>query len=93
MSPGALDRIAGNCSWLVLVTSSLGLLVLYVVCERVGSWYRLRHFKGPPLAAFSRVWLARSSTGGRLHLDLKEVNEKYGMLTNCVAGVGECTAC
>ncbi|KAL3426423.1 cytochrome P450 [Phlyctema vagabunda] len=44
------------------------------------SWYRLRHFKGPPIASLTRFWLARHVWGGRMHLDFHDVNQKYGSL-------------
>ncbi|PKS11176.1 hypothetical protein jhhlp_002937 [Lomentospora prolificans] len=62
----------------------LGLLVLgsitSSVTRRIYAWYRLRHIKGPFWAAFSRWWLVRHVSGGTMHTDLYEVNEKYGPL-------------
>lgn len=62
----------------------LGLLVVGSVTSsitrRIYAWYRLRHIKGPFWAAFSRWWLVRHVSGGTMHLDLYEVNEKYGAL-------------
>lgn len=65
-------------SWGSLVLISLCITGLYLV-QSFRSWYRLRHFKGPRFAAFSRLWLARHVAGGTMHLDFQEVNEKYGM--------------
>jgi len=45
------------------------------------SWYRLRHFKGPTIAALTRFWLARKISAGGMHHDLQAVNEKYGKLS------------
>ncbi|KID94024.1 benzoate 4-monooxygenase cytochrome P450, partial [Metarhizium majus ARSEF 297] len=39
---------------------------------------RLKHIPGPPSAGFSIWWLLRSTLGGRTHLDLYEVCQKYG---------------
>jgi len=57
----------------VLIASSVVLVV-----QRLRSWYRLRQFKGPLLASFSRIWLVRKVVGGTMHLDFQEVNAKYG---------------
>lgn len=73
-----MDQIAKN--WTSAVSILLLLLVLTSIVQRIRAWYRLRHFKGPLSAAFSRLWLIRHSTGGRLHLDFAEVTEKYGSL-------------
>ncbi|KAL2061574.1 hypothetical protein VTL71DRAFT_6951 [Oculimacula yallundae] len=44
------------------------------------SWLRLRHFKGPTIAALTRFWLARKISAGDMHHDLQAANEKYGSL-------------
>ncbi|KAK0118344.1 hypothetical protein ONS95_012634 [Cadophora gregata] len=43
-------------------------------------WYRLRHFKGPRIAALTRFWVARKISAGGMHHDLQAVNERYGSL-------------
>ncbi|KEZ44049.1 hypothetical protein SAPIO_CDS3787 [Scedosporium apiospermum] len=62
----------------------LGLLVVgsvtSSVARRIYAWYRLRHIKGPFWASFSRWWLVQHVSGGTMHTDLLEVNEKYGPL-------------
>jgi hypothetical protein len=62
--------------WIFLILIFVGGLLLL---QALRSWYRLRHFKGPLFAAFSRIWLVRRLRGGRLHLDFQEVNQKYGL--------------
>lgn len=42
------------------------------------SWYRLRAFPGPFVAAMSKLWIVRSVLNKTLHLDLKQVCEEYG---------------
>lgn len=83
-SAGVIGRIAGHWSSTVLI--ALGFLVVYAVGQRIRGWYSLRHFKGPFSAGFSRLWIFRRSTGGRLHLDLAEVNDKFGMHTSNTNG-------
>ena len=72
--PDYFSRYAnGWGSWILL--SATGLILL----RKFQSWYRLRHFKGPFIASLTRLWLVRCITGGRMHLDFQEVNQKYGM--------------
>jgi len=73
--PNARNQSVG--SWIVTILVSL--VGIWVV-QKFRSWYRLRHFKGPFLAGISRLWLVRSISGGRFHLDFMEVNQKYGIL-------------
>ncbi|KAK4209072.1 cytochrome P450 [Rhypophila decipiens] len=65
--------ISGALAILALI--SLG---LYSIITTLKQYLRLRHIPGPPLAPFTRLWLARSETGGRLYKDVYEVNQKYG---------------
>lgn len=64
-------------NWKVLLIASLLVAVLAVFVQCFRSWYRLRSFKGPFLATISDLWLIRHVTGGRIHLDLFDVTEKY----------------
>lgn len=64
--------------------SAAGVALLLVVWSAISTarqYIRLRHIKGPPSSGFSKWWLIRSVGGGRTHLDLYEVCEKYGILT------------
>lgn len=56
------------------------ILAAWTVISTVRQYFRLRHFKGPPTSGLSKWWLMRSVGGGRTHLDLYEVCEKYGGL-------------
>jgi hypothetical protein len=69
-----LNQPVGN--WVGVILASI--VGVYLV-QTFRSWYRLRHFKGPFIAALSRIWLVRTISGGRMHLDFQEVNQKYGM--------------
>lgn len=64
--------------WPTLAAISLSIVVISLI-RRLHAWHRLRQFNGPFWAAFSRWWMIRKVGGGRTHLDLREVNDKYGM--------------
>jgi hypothetical protein len=71
----------------------LAALITTTIVVRVRTWLRLRHFPGPPLAAWSKLWLLRKTSGGRFHLDTAEACEKYGKLLQyryCRAGEVRC---
>ncbi|EEY20300.1 pisatin demethylase [Verticillium alfalfae VaMs.102] len=61
----------------VLAGSTL-LFALWTAVSVFRQYLRLRHIRGPRLAGFSQWWLVRRVGGGRTHLDLYEVCEKYG---------------
>ncbi|TGJ88398.1 hypothetical protein E0Z10_g327 [Xylaria hypoxylon] len=54
-----------------------GALAAFIIKSSV-TWYRLRRFPGPFLAATSKLWLAKGIVQKNLHLELKRVCEKYG---------------
>ncbi|KAH0537762.1 hypothetical protein FGG08_005510 [Glutinoglossum americanum] len=74
-------------SFLVLLTCYLSLFlrldtltaafVLVFAASCAKSRYRLREFKGPFLAKFTKLWVHRASRSGRFHLELWETYEKY----------------
>lgn len=64
----------------VLLGGAVLLLIVSNTVSTVRQYYRLRHIKGPLLACFSKLWLLKRVGGGRAHLDLYEVCEKYGKL-------------
>ncbi|KAK3324928.1 cytochrome P450 [Apodospora peruviana] len=54
---------------------ALTALVAYYILSSIIAWYRLRHFKGPFLASFSYLWLAKTTTSGtawKTYFDLQE---------------------
>lgn len=70
-----------------MATSSLNvfpvgslILALLTVAHSIRSYRRLSHIPGNPLAAISRLWLLKSLWGNRTHLNLFEVNLRYGPL-------------
>ncbi|KAL5322290.1 hypothetical protein ACEPPN_010262 [Leptodophora sp. 'Broadleaf-Isolate-01'] len=54
-------------------------LSLFVV-QTLIAWNRLRHVKGPWLAGFSKLWLIRVVSGGKMHWEFVNVNKQYGSL-------------
>jgi hypothetical protein len=73
--------VASDLSPVVLsVGGAAALLLAWSIISTIRQYFRLSHFKGPLSAGFSQWWLIRSVGGGRTHLDLYEVCEKYGEL-------------
>ncbi|KAI9767075.1 MAG: hypothetical protein M1839_004632 [Geoglossum umbratile] len=54
--------------------------IVSLLVERFLVYRRLRQFKGPRLAAFSKLWLMRCTLKGTMHLDVADVCSKYGHL-------------
>jgi hypothetical protein len=74
ISPGLLARASPTTVAAVVAT----LAVSWFSVSSFRSYWRLRHIKGPPLAAWSIWWLVRTVGGTRAYLDFWEVNQKYG---------------
>ena len=53
-------------------------LALVTVVYYFRRWYRLRDFKGPWLASFSEVWLAKTALSGSFHTILMDASKQYG---------------
>lgn len=52
----------------------------YSVALRFIEWHKLRHIPGPPLAAWSRLWLLRHVMSGKLCKRVEEVCGEYGKM-------------
>lgn len=76
-------------NWKVFASILLVIGIGIFIAQTFHAWYRLRHVKGPFLASFSKLWLLRAVSGGRMHLDFAEACQKYGMLDASPAGVLE----
>lgn len=72
----AFAKAQGN--WRTIISSLLVFLAALVAADVYRSWYRLRHIKGPFSASLSKLWLIRRTAGGRMHLDFRDVCQKYG---------------
>ena len=60
--------------------ASISTVSLLAIINTGRSYRRLSHIPGPPLAAISRLWIVKGHLGTRFHLNLYEVNKKYGPL-------------
>ncbi|RFN54531.1 pisatin demethylase [Fusarium flagelliforme] len=54
--------------------------VTYLVISSVRQFYRLRHFQGPAWAAWTKLWLLRTVTSGRMHQIFYTTTKKYGSI-------------
>jgi hypothetical protein len=54
--------------------------VAFLVISTIRRFYRLRHFQGPSSAAWSKLWLLRTVTSGKMHRIIYETSKKYGMI-------------
>lgn len=64
-----------------LIPTLLIALLTWTVVRRFAAYWRLRQFRGPFLASWSRIWLVGTIVGGELHLVFQDVNAKYGKIT------------
>ncbi|KAJ4175219.1 hypothetical protein NW754_005639 [Fusarium falciforme] len=58
----------------------IGVLIFWSGISTWRQYNRLRDFKGPRLAGFSKWWLIRTVGSGRAYLDFWEVTKKYGSI-------------
>jgi hypothetical protein len=56
----------------------LGAGILYLAVREWLSYRKLRHIRGPRLAAFSQLWLFNVTTKGDLYLTMGDALRKYG---------------
>ncbi|KAF4556516.1 Cytochrome P450-like protein 48 [Elsinoe fawcettii] len=52
--------------------------IVLLTLQSLSSYFRLRQFPGPKLAAFSRLWMLKCVYNKDLHLQLKAACDKYG---------------
>jgi len=62
---------------------ALGILISFLAVLTTRAWLRLQHIPGPFSAGFSNWWQLKHSINGRLHLEMAETCEKYGMVSVC----------
>ena len=79
MTPASTIAQALN-NWKTLSWAVFGLLVAAYVGNAIRVWYRLKHIKGPFIAAFSKFWLVRSHVKQTVYLDVAAACDKYGKL-------------
>ncbi|KAK7454239.1 hypothetical protein Landi51_03359 [Colletotrichum acutatum] len=61
----------------IIPATLIVIFVLFRIYETAKQYRRLRHFQGPPLAALSKLWLLKTVTGSRGHLEFYNVTKKY----------------
>lgn len=66
------DSLAPSLGWVATLAIAFWLL------QSLRSYLRLRQFPGPPVAAWSKLWMMRSTLHGRMHLDVAEACKQYG---------------
>ena len=58
--------------------SLIACCIVFLLVKQSLVYRRLRQFKGPWLAATSKLWLMECTYKGTMHLDLADVCSKYG---------------
>lgn len=61
-----------------IIASLFALLIAYIVISSTLNYRKLRSFKGPPLAAFSRFWLFWEECSARLPKSQAAAIQQYG---------------
>ncbi|EPE02891.1 benzoate 4-monooxygenase cytochrome p450 [Ophiostoma piceae UAMH 11346] len=67
-------------AFLTLAVAGSILLATYFVITYIRAYRHLSHIPGPPLAAWTDLWLVRGQLSGQLNFTLLNVNETYGSL-------------
>jgi hypothetical protein len=63
-----------------ILTALAGAIAIYLPYTTLRGWYRLRHIKGPTLASFSYLFIAKTTLSGRMWEIYRDVSAKYGSL-------------
>jgi hypothetical protein len=74
MAISSIIRLSTPVAALLLAYS----LIIYICIGCFVNYRKLRHFKGPPLAAVTRGWLMMQSLSGRMQIAEAEALKKYG---------------
>ena len=72
------DRLLAVSPSLLALGAVILLFLLASIISTVRQFFRLRQYKGPSVAGFSKWWMIKHVGGGRTHLDVYEVCQKYG---------------
>jgi len=68
-------------AFILLLTAPLLLFCIYFAASSVRSYRRLRHFKGPRLAAWTDLWHVKLATSGKAHILFGDLVDQYGEYT------------
>lgn len=81
--PRALHLLEGlplkHAAWTAFITI-VGALTLYNIIWSVTSWWRLRHFHGPPIAGFTYLYISFVSLMPHVWKVHMRTNQKYGSI-------------
>ncbi|BGP16320.1 hypothetical protein JCM10213v2_004322 [Rhodosporidiobolus nylandii] len=72
------DVLTSPMAWAALLVSPALLVLLYVAVPHFTANAGLRKYKGPKLAGFTRLWLAKQTREGYRSVRVHEQHEKYG---------------
>lgn len=81
----AMTSPVGSLNFSKIVWTVLGIVLLRFFGQSLVHHRRLRHFKGPKLARFSRAWMFWQSIHARMNRAEYDSILEYG---NCVSPVG-----
>lgn len=57
--------------------------IAYYIYRKARQYYGLKAFGGHWTAGWTRLWLLRAHSSGRMNLYFTEANDKYGMFMLC----------
>lgn len=75
-----MDRISDTPRGVLVVVAFGCVAFLYFLITTIISYRKLRHIKGPRLAALSQLWLFNVTAKGDVYLAAEHVLRKYGKL-------------
>ncbi|CAK3936056.1 Pisatin demethylase [Lecanosticta acicola] len=73
-----MDSLYPRLTLPAVALSLFAVFLSYVVIGSIVNYRKLSQFKGPPLAALSRLWIFREECAGRLPKSQEEALRKYG---------------
>lgn len=80
LNGSAMASVYGHQLTLSAIAGSLlAVFISYLLIGSIVNYRKLRQFRGPRLAAFSRLWLFKKECEGRLPHEFQDALRKYGM--------------
>ncbi|KAK3368375.1 pisatin demethylase [Podospora didyma] len=61
-----------------IASTTIVAVLIWRIALTIRQYFLLRHIPGPPVAAFTKLWLVIKARTGRTHLDYFEACQKYG---------------
>jgi len=62
----------------ILAGAAVAALVVYAAACTIQQYLALKQFKGPTIAGFTRLWLLRANSSGKMHKAFTDINNQYG---------------